>query len=94
MREAELLLRQRRLVLRSQELRAALARDAGTLVRPLNQIGATAIAVVESAGGAGVPVAALLGLLLARRARGGVRLALRLWGLWQGWRSLRKWLGE
>jgi hypothetical protein len=90
--DAALVARQRNLIERSQQLRTALARDAGTLVRPLNRLGAAGTTLALFTCGRGLPIAALLGLLLAWRMRGGLRVALRLWTLWRGWRGLRLWL--
>ena len=92
MRDAELLRRQHKLVLRSQQLRASLARDAATLARPLDAVAATGTVLARFASGPGLPVAALYSLALAWRLRRGLRTALRLWGIWQGWCSLSHWL--
>jgi hypothetical protein len=92
MRNADLLLRQRTLIVRSQQLRAALARDANTLAAPLNRIGRTGRALAHCIRGPGLTIAALLSLTMAWRMRGGLRMGLRMWSFWRGWRSLRLWL--
>jgi hypothetical protein len=93
MRKADLLLRQRGLQLRSQQLRDALARDARALARPLNPFDAASAALARCLRQPGLPLAALAILLLSRRMGGpALGLAQRLWWLWRGWRSLRLWL--
>lgn len=92
MRRTDLLLRQRGLQLRSQQLRTTLARDASALARPLEYIDAAGTVLTRWARGPGLPFAAVLLVLLARRTGGALGLAQRIWWLWRGWRSLRLWL--
>lgn len=92
MRDADLHARQRKLHVRSEQLRLALAQHAQCLTRPVNRLVDTAASLRRYASGPGQPIALLLTLVAAWRLRKGLGTLLRLWGLWQGWRDLRRWL--